>query len=66
MDSQRNSVVKDASLITLVSYPLRVAPLPDNKAPGVNDGMEQERKKIEAKDQLRKKMLKAKEDEKSK
>jgi hypothetical protein len=49
-----------------VSYPLRVAPLPDDKAPGVNDEMEQERKRIEAEDQLRKKMLKATEDEKLK
>jgi hypothetical protein len=49
-----------------VSYPLRVAPLPDDKSPGVNDEMEQERKRIEAEDQLRKKMLKATEDEKLK
>ncbi|PNY00366.1 50S ribosomal protein l1-like [Trifolium pratense] len=58
--------VKDAPSIKPVSYPLRVAPLPDDKAPGVNDEMEQERKRIEAEDQLRKKMLKATEDEKLK
>ncbi|MCI06541.1 50S ribosomal protein L1 chloroplastic, partial [Trifolium medium] len=58
--------VKDAPSITSVSYPLRLASLPDDKAPGVNDEMEQERKRIEAEDQLRKKMLKATEDEKLK
>ncbi|GAU40517.1 hypothetical protein TSUD_92890 [Trifolium subterraneum] len=58
--------VKDTPSISPVSYPLRVAPLPDDKAPGINDEMEQERKRIEAEDQLRKKIFKATEDEKLK
>lgn len=58
--------VKDAPSITPVSYPVRVAPLPDDKGPAENDEMEKERRRIEAEDQLRKKMLKASEDEKLK
>ncbi|KAL5055094.1 hypothetical protein RYX36_035776 [Vicia faba] len=58
--------VKNAPLITPVSYPVRVAPLPDDKGPAENEEMEKERKRIEADDQLRKKMLKATEDEKLK
>nr|AFK41021.1 unknown [Medicago truncatula] len=58
--------VKDAPSITPVSYPVRVAPLPDDKAPVDVDAMETERRKIEAEDQLRKKMMKSVEDEKMK
>ncbi|CAL5212861.1 unnamed protein product [Lathyrus oleraceus] len=58
--------VKDAPSITPVSYPVWVAPLPDDKGPAENDEMEKERRRIEAEDQLRKKMLKASEDEKLK
>ena len=42
-----------------MSYPVRVAPLPEDKGPAENDEMEKERKRIKAKDQLRKKILKA-------
>ena len=58
--------IKDAPSITPVSYPVRVAPLPDDKAPGDVDAMETERRKIEEEDQLRKKMMKSVEDEKMK
>ncbi|XP_004505478.1 uncharacterized protein [Cicer arietinum] len=59
--------VKDAPSITPVSYPVRVAPLPDDNAgQAKNEELEKERKRIEAEDQIRKKIIKATEDEKMK
>ncbi|XP_061356820.1 uncharacterized protein LOC133301214 [Gastrolobium bilobum] len=63
--------VKDSPSITPVSYPLRVAPLPEDKAAPaaeekVNVEMEKERRRIEAEDQLRMRMVRAVEEEKMK
>ncbi|XP_057450895.1 uncharacterized protein LOC130742812 [Lotus japonicus] len=59
--------VKDGPSITPVSYPMRVAPLPEDMVPGQkNDEMEMERRRIEAEDQLRARMVRAVEDEKMK
>ncbi|XP_027346105.1 uncharacterized protein LOC113857953 isoform X2 [Abrus precatorius] len=58
--------VKDAGSITPVSYPVRVAPLPDDKVPAADEEMDKERRRIEAEDQLRMRMVKAAEEEKMK
>ncbi|KAK7264384.1 hypothetical protein RJT34_31993 [Clitoria ternatea] len=62
--------VKDAgSSIAPVSYPTRVAPLPEDRDPaeaGKNEEMERERRKIEEEGQLRMRMVKAVEEEKMK
>lgn len=59
--------MKDAPSITPVSYPVRVAPLPDDKAPAAeNEEMEKERMRIEAEDQRRKRVVRAAEEERMK
>ncbi|KAK7342432.1 hypothetical protein VNO80_25384 [Phaseolus coccineus] len=56
--------VKDAPSIEVVSYAPRVAPLPDDKV--VDEGVEIERRKIEAENELRMRMAKAVEEERMK
>ncbi|KAL9297748.1 hypothetical protein ACSQ67_023644 [Phaseolus vulgaris] len=56
--------VKDAPSIEVVSYAPRVAPLPDDKV--VDEGVEIERRKIEAENELRMRMVKANEEERMK
>ena len=56
--------MKDAPSIEVVSYAPRVAPLPDDKV--VDEGVEIERRKIEAENELRMRMVKANEEERMK
>ena len=71
--------VKDAPSIAAVSYPLRVAPLPEDKAPAAGDGdggaaaaeegneeMEKERRRLEMEDQIRRRLARDAEEEKMK
>ncbi|OIW08311.1 hypothetical protein TanjilG_02987 [Lupinus angustifolius] len=58
--------VKDGPSIAPVSYPIKVAPLPDDKAPAGSEEMEIERRKIEAEDKLHRKIVRAAEEEKMK
>ncbi|TKY66757.1 50S ribosomal protein L1 [Spatholobus suberectus] len=61
--------VKDAPSIAPVSYPSRVAPLPDDRVPAAaaaEEEVESERRKIEAENELRMRMAKAAEEERMK
>ncbi|KAK7405054.1 hypothetical protein VNO78_06221 [Psophocarpus tetragonolobus] len=59
--------VKDSPSIAPMSYPSRVAPLPDDRAQAaVDDDVESERRKIEAQNELKMRMVKAVEEERMK